>query len=161
MKKFTPCLWFEYQAEEAAHFYTAIFKNSKITQIAHYGEAAAEASGRPKGSVMTVAFELDGQPFLALNGGPEFTFTPAISFIANCEHQAEVDELWEKLSEGGEKVQCGWLRDKYGVSWQVVPRILEEMLQGNDPVRIERVMKAIMKMTKLDIDALKQAYAHP
>lgn len=158
MNKFTPCLWFDSNAEEAVKFYTSVFKNSKITNIARYGEAGAEASGRPKGSVMTVAFELDGQAFLALNGGPMFTFSPAISFIANCKTQAEVDELWEKLSEGGEKEQCGWLRDKYGVSWQIVPTVLPEMLLDENPAKSERVMQAMLQMTKIDIETLKRAY---
>ncbi len=159
MQKFTPCLWFDSKAEEAVGFYTSIFKNSKITGITRYGEAGAEASGRPKGTVMTVAFELDGQDFLALNGGPHFTFSPAISFIANCENQAEVDELWEKLADGGEKGQCAWLTDRYGVSWQIVPTVLAEMLLDGNAEKSERVMKALMQMTKIDIETLKQAYA--
>jgi predicted 3-demethylubiquinone-9 3-methyltransferase (glyoxalase superfamily) len=158
MNKFTPCLWFESNAEEAVNFYTSVFKNSKITNIARYGDAGAEVSGRPKGSVMTVAFELDGQAFLALNGGPMFTFSPAISFIANCKTQAEVDELWEKLSEGGEKEQCGWLRDKYGVSWQIVPTVSPEMLLDENPAKAEHVMQAMLQMTKIDIETLKRAY---
>jgi predicted 3-demethylubiquinone-9 3-methyltransferase (glyoxalase superfamily) len=158
MQKFTPCLWFDSNAEEAVEFYTSIFKNSKITGITRYGEAGAEASGRPRGTVMTVSYELDGQDFLALNGGPHFTFSPAISFIANCEDQAEIDELWEKLSDGGQKSQCGWLTDRYGVSWQIVPKILGEMMSGSNAERSERVMKALMQMTKIDIETLKQAY---
>jgi predicted 3-demethylubiquinone-9 3-methyltransferase (glyoxalase superfamily) len=158
MQKFTPCLWFDSNAEEAAGFYTSIFKNSKITGITRYGKAGAEASGRPGGTVMTVSYELDGQDFLALNGGPHFTFSPAISFIANCEDQAEIDELWEKLSDGGQKSQCGWLTDRYGVSWQIVPRILGEMVSDSNAERSERVMKALMQMTKIDIETLKQAY---
>ncbi|MGH7254354.1 MAG: VOC family protein, partial [Nitrospirales bacterium] len=121
MPTITPCLWFDGQAEEAVRFYTSIFKNSKIGRVTRYGEAGARVSGRPKGSIMTVTFRLDGQEFLALNGGPQFKFTEAISFIANCETQKEVDELWGKLSEGGEKVECGWLKDKFGLSWQIVP----------------------------------------
>lgn len=159
MQKFTPCLWFDSKAEEAAGFYTSIFKNSQITAVTRYGDAGAEASGRPKGTVMTVAFELDGQEYLALNGGAHFTFSPAISFIANCEDQVEVDELWEKLSEGGQKSQCGWLTDRYGVSWQIVPKILGEMVQDSNSARSERVMKALMQMTKIDIETLRQAYA--
>jgi len=156
-QKFTPCLWFDNQAEEAANFYVSVFENSGIKHIARYGEAGAKGSGRPKGSVMTVAFQLDGQQFLALNGGPYFTFTPAISFIVNCETQEEIDDLWEKLREGGETQQCGWLKDKYGVSWQVVPRVLGEMMQDKDPQKSDRVMKALLQMTKIDINGLRQA----
>ena len=158
MKSFTPCLWFDGQAEAAAKFYTAIFKNAKITGITHYGKAGAEASGRPEGSVISVAFQLDGQDFLALNGGPEFTFSPAISFIANCDTQQELDDLWEKLSEGGEKGPCGWLTDPFGVSWQIVPRILSEMTQDEDGAKSERVMKALMQMGRIDIATLEHAY---
>jgi predicted 3-demethylubiquinone-9 3-methyltransferase (glyoxalase superfamily) len=158
MQKFTPCLWFDDKAEEAANFYTSIFKNSAIKTINHYGEAGAEASGRPKGTVMTVTFQLDGQEFMGLNGGPHFTFSPAISFIVNCQTQEELDELWEKMSQGGEKQQCGWLRDKYGVSWQIMPSVIGEMLQDKDHEKSERVIKAILKMDKIDIESLKQAY---
>jgi len=158
MQKITPFLWFDNQAEEAVNFYTSIFKNSKIKSVARYGEAGAEASGRPKGTVMTIAFQLDGQEFAALNGGPHFTFSPAISFVVNCETQDEVDKLWEKLSEGGEKGQCGWLKDKYGVSWQIVPTVLGEMLQDKDPKKSEKVMEALLQMDKIDIKTLKQAY---
>ncbi|HZO86604.1 MAG TPA: VOC family protein [Verrucomicrobiae bacterium] len=158
MQKITPFLWFDNQAEEAAKFYTCIFKNSKITDIARYGEAGAKVSGRAKGSVMTVSFELDGQEFTALNGGPVFKFTEAVSFVVNCKTQKEVDELWEKLSAGGEKSQCGWLKDKYGLSWQIVPTVLTEMLQDKDPGKSERVMQAMLKMQKLDIETLKQSY---
>ena len=159
MSQITPCLWFDTNAEEAVRFYISIFKNSKITGITHYGEAGAEASGRPRGTVMTVAFQLDGQDFLALNGGPHFTFSPAISFIVNCRTQAEIDELWEKLSAGGAKGQCAWLTDKYGVSWQIVPAVLSEMLLGSNPEKSERVMKALMQMEKIDLETLKHAYA--
>jgi predicted 3-demethylubiquinone-9 3-methyltransferase (glyoxalase superfamily) len=158
MQKITPFLWFNNQAEEAVIFYTSIFKDSKIESVTRYGEAGAEVSGRSKGAVMTVIFELEGQEFIALNGGPHFTFSPAISFIVNCETQEEVDELWEKLSEGGEKEQCGWLKDKYGVSWQIVPTVLGEMLQDKDPKKSEKVMKALLQMDKIDIATLNQAY---
>jgi predicted 3-demethylubiquinone-9 3-methyltransferase (glyoxalase superfamily) len=159
MQKFMPCLWFDDNGEEAAKFYTAIFKNSKITHVAHYGDAGSAAAGRPKGSVMTVSFQLDGQNFLALNGGPVFKFSPAISFIVNCDTQEEVDRLWETLSEGGAKSQCGWLQDKYGVSWQIVPRALGEMMQDKDARKSERVMAALMKMDKISISGLKAAHA--
>ncbi|MFI5323388.1 MAG: VOC family protein [Thermodesulfobacteriota bacterium] len=158
MQKITPFLWFDKQAEEAANFYTSIFKNSRILKVVRYDEAGTEASGRPKGTVMTVAFVLEGQEFVALNGGPHFTFSPAISFVVNCETQEEVDELWEKLSEGGEKQRCAWLKDKYGVSWQIVPTVLVEMLQDRDPEKSKRVMNAMLQMDKIDIQALKQAY---
>lgn len=161
MQKFTPCLWFDSNAEEAVKFYTSIFKNSKITGVTRYGEAGAEVSGRPKGTVMTIAFELEGKEFIALNGGPVFTFSPAISFLVNCKTQEEVDWLWEKLSEGGEIEQCGWLKDKYGVSWQIVPTVLGKMLQDKDPKKSEKVMEALLKMKKIDIKTLKQAYQQP
>jgi predicted 3-demethylubiquinone-9 3-methyltransferase (glyoxalase superfamily) len=158
MQKITAFLWFDNQAEEAVKFYTSIFKNSKIKGVTRYGEAGAEVSGRPKGTVMTVTFEVEGQEFVALNGGPHFKFTEAISFVVNCEKQDDVDELWEKLSEGGEKGQCGWLKDKYGMSWQIVPTVLGEMLQDRDPKKSEKVMKAMLQMGKIDIKTLKQAY---
>ena len=158
MQKITPCLWFDNQAEEAVKFYASIFKNSKVGRIVRYGEAGAKVSGRPKGTVMTVKFQLQGQEFLALNGGPHFKFTEAISFIVNCETQEEIDEMWEKLSEGGEKGRCAWLKDKYGLSWQIVPPVLGEMLQDKDAKKSERVMKAMLQMDKLDIKTLKQAY---
>ena len=158
MSKIAPCLWFDNKAEEAVNFYVSIFKNSKMGIITRYGEEGAGASGRPKGTVMTVTFQLDGQEFMALNGGPQFTFSPAISFLVNCETQEEVDELWEKLSEGGEKEQCGWLKDKYGVSWQIVPTVLGEMMQDKDAEKSERVMKAMLQMKKIDIRTLKLAY---
>jgi predicted 3-demethylubiquinone-9 3-methyltransferase (glyoxalase superfamily) len=154
MQKITPFLWFDNQAEEAVNFYISIFKNSKIVSVTRYGEVGPG----PKGSVMTVTFQLDGQSFMALNGGPHFTFSPAISFVVNCETQEEVDELWEKLSEGGEKVECGWLKDKYGVSWQIVPTVLGEMLNDPDPVKSQRVIQAVLKMKKIDIEGLKKAY---
>ena len=158
MQKVTPCLWFDDQAEEAAKLYVSIFKNSRIKSISRYSEEAAKASGRPKGSVLTVAFELAGQDFRALNGGPIFKFTEAVSFIVNCETQDEVDRFWEKLSEGGEQGQCGWLKDKYGLSWQIVPTVLTKMLQDKDARESARVMSALLQMKKLDIEALKQAY---
>jgi len=158
MQKITPFLWFDNQAEEAVKFYTSIFKNPKIKSVTRYGEAGAEVSGRPKGTVMTVTFEVEGQEFIALNGGPHFKFTEAISFVVNCETQDEVDELWKKLSEGGEKGQCGWLKDKYGVSWQIVPTVLGEMLQDKDPKKSGKVMEALLQMGKIDIKTLKQAY---
>jgi predicted 3-demethylubiquinone-9 3-methyltransferase (glyoxalase superfamily) len=158
MQKITPFLWFDDKAEEAVTFYTSIFKNSKIGKIARYGDAGAQVSGRPKGTVMTVAFQLEGQEFVALNGGPQFKFTEAISFVVNCQTQEEVDEYWEKLSAGGQEVQCGWLKDKYGLSWQIVPTILGEMLSDPDPKKAERVMKAMLQMKKIDIKGLKQAY---
>jgi predicted 3-demethylubiquinone-9 3-methyltransferase (glyoxalase superfamily) len=158
MQKIAPCLWFDDQAEEAVNFYVSIFQNSKILNVARYGEAGAKASGRPRGTVMTVTFELDGQQFMALNGGPIFKFTEAISLMVNCKTQQEVDELWEKLSAGGEKGVCGWLKDKYGLSWQIVPTVVAEMLQDKDAERTERVMEALLHMKKPDIHKLKQAY---
>jgi len=155
MQKITPFLWFDGKAEEAMRFYVSIFKNSKVGAITRYGDAGPG----PNGTVMVVTFQLDGQEFIALNGGPQFTFSPAISFVVNCETQEEVDALWEKLSEGGEKLQCGWLRDKYGLSWQIVPTVLGEMMQDKDVEKSQRVMKAMLQMTKLDIERLKQAYA--
>jgi predicted 3-demethylubiquinone-9 3-methyltransferase (glyoxalase superfamily) len=158
MQKIIPHLWFDHQAEEAVRFYVSLFKNSKILNVARYGEAGAKMSGRPQGSVMTVTFQLAGQEFVALNGGPHFKFTEAISLLVNCETQAEVDELWEKLSEGGEKGPCGWLKDRYGLSWQIVPTVLGEMMQDKDPKKTERVMEAVLQMKKLDIAGLKRAY---
>jgi len=155
MQKITPFLWFDGKAEEAMRFYVSIFKNSKVGAITRYGDAGPG----PKGTVMVVTFQLDGQEFIALNGGPQFTFSPAISFVVNCETQEEVDAFWEKLAEGGEKLQCGWLRDKYGLSWQIVPTVLGEMMQDKDVEKSQRVMKAMLQMTKLDIKRLKQAYA--
>lgn len=159
-QRITPCLWFDDNAEEATLFYTAIFKNSRILQIARYGEAGHEVHGRTAGTVMTVAFELDGHPFTALNGGPIFKFNEAISFQINCETQAEVDYYWQKLSAGGDEQaqQCGWLKDKYGVSWQVVPSALAEMLVDPDYDKSERTMAALLQMKKLDIEALRRAH---
>ena len=154
MQKITPFLWFDDKAEEAMNFYISIFRNSKIVSVTRYGEAGPG----PKGRVMTATFQLDGQEFIALNGGSQFKFTEAISFVVNCETQEEVDEFWEKLSEGGEKLRCGWLKDRYGVSWQVVPSALGEMLQDKDPEKSKRVIKAMLQMDKIDIKTLKQAY---
>ena len=158
MQRISPFLWFDDKAEEAAVFYTSIFKNSKIKTIVRYGDSGAEVTGRPKGTVMTVAFQLDGQEFVALNGGPQYKFTEAVSFVVNCQTQEEVDEYWKKLSDGGRQVQCGWLKDKYGLSWQIVPTILSEMLNDPDPKKADRVMKAMLQMKKIDIKGLKQAY---
>ena len=157
MQKITPFLWFDTQAEEAVNYYVSIFRNSKIVSVARYGDDGAKVSGRPKGSVMTVAFQLDGQPFVALNGGPVFTFSPAISFVVDCRTQEEVDQLWDKLSAGGEQQQCGWLRDKYGVTWQIVPSVLGELMSDPDPAKSQRVMQAMLQMTKLDIKGVQQA----
>ena len=157
-QKITPFLWFDTHAEEAVKFYTSIFKNSKIGNTTRYDEEGAKVSGRPKGSVMTIDFELAGQEFTALNGGPLFKFTEAVSFVVNCETQREVDDFWEKLSAGGEKSQCGWLKDKYGLSWQVVPTVLIDYLQDKDPAKAKRVMHAMLQMSKLDIAKLKKAY---
>ena len=154
MQKITPFLWFDDKAEEAMNLYISVFKNSKAISVTRYGK---EGPGQP-GTVMTATFQLDGQEFYALNGGPVFTFSQAISFFVNCETQGEVDELWEKLSEGGEKGRCGWLKDRYGVSWQIVPSILGELMQDKDPEKAQRVTKAMLQMGKLDIKALKQAH---
>lgn len=156
MQKITPFLWFDSQAEEAAKHYCSIFKNAKLGTVARYGEAAAKASGRPAGSAMTVEFELDGQKFVALNGGPVFKFNESVSFVVHCETQAELDRVWEKLCEGGEEVQCGWLKDKFGLSWQVVPSVLPKLMQGK---KADKVMAAILTMKKLDIAALERAAA--
>lgn len=158
MQKIIPHLWFDHQAEEAANFYVSAFKNSRLGRITHYGETVAAVAGRAVGTVMTVTFELDGQEFYALNGGPHFTFSPAISLFVNCETQQEIDELWDKLLQGGEQEACGWLRDQYGVSWQIVPKQLAEMVDDNNPQKSESVMKAMLQMKKLDIARLQQAY---
>ena len=158
IQKITPCLWFADQAEEAARFYTGVFTRSRIGRVTYYDEASAKVAGRPVGSVLTVEFELDGQGFTALNGGPVFQFTEAISFVVNCQSQQEVDHFWQRLSAGGQEVQCGWLKDRFGVSWQVVPTVLTEMLTDPDPQKARRVMEAMLKMTKLDIDELRRAY---
>ncbi len=153
MPKITPCLWFDTQGEEAANFYTSVFKNSRIINVARYGEAGP----RPAGTVMTVNFELDGQEFVALNGGPEFTFNEAVSFQVNCATQDEVDYFWSNLSEGGQPGPCGWLKDRYGVSWQVVPTELDQLLTDPDPGRAQRAMKAMLQMSKIDIAAIGRA----
>jgi predicted 3-demethylubiquinone-9 3-methyltransferase (glyoxalase superfamily) len=152
--KITPFLWFDDQAEEAMNFYVSIFKDSKVGSVTRYGEAGPG----PRGTVMSATFQLDGQEFMALNGGPLFKFTEAISFFVSCETQAEVDDLWAKLSEGGEAGRCGWLKDKYGLSWQIIPTALGEMLGDKDPQRAGRVMQAMLQMSKIDVQALKQAY---
>jgi predicted 3-demethylubiquinone-9 3-methyltransferase (glyoxalase superfamily) len=159
MQKIKPFLWFDSDAEEAVNFYTSIFKNSKIGNIARYGEAGREIHGKPAGTVMTVEFELNGQAFTALNGGPAFKFNEAISFVVSCESQEEVDYYWGKLSEGGDKnaQRCGWLKDRFGLSWQIVPTVLVRLLQDEDAGRSQRVMKAMLQMTKIDIQSLKQA----
>jgi predicted 3-demethylubiquinone-9 3-methyltransferase (glyoxalase superfamily) len=153
MQKITPCLWFDNNAEEAVRFYTSVFKHSKILTTARYGDAGPG----PKGSVMTINFELNGQEFLALNGGPHFKFTEAISFIVYCKTQQEIDEYWQRLSAGGQEVQCGWLKDKYGLSWQIVPTVLQELVTDRDPAKANRVMQAMLKMIKLDIATLERA----
>ncbi len=159
LQRVTPFLWFEDQAEEAANFYVSIFEKSRITNTTRYNEAGSQAAGRPKDSVMTVSFELAGQEFTALNGGPEFKFTEAVSFVVNCKNQKEVDYFWEKLTaDGGQEVQCGWLKDKFGLAWQVTPRVLMEMLQDEDGERAQRAMAAMMTMKKIDIAALEEAY---
>lgn len=156
MQTITPFLWFNGNAEEAMNFYVSVFKNSRIVRVSRYGEGAPA----PKGTVMSATFELDGQKFHALNGGPMYSFTPAISFFVNCETQAEVDELWEKLCEGGEPGRCGWLKDKYGLSWQIIPSILGKLLQDKDAEKARRVMTAMLQMNKLDIAGLQRAYDH-
>ena len=154
MQKITPFLWFDTQAEEAATFYTSIFKNSKIVGVKRFGDSAP----RPKGTVMTVTFQIEGQEFVALNGGPQFTFTPAISLFVNCETQEEVDALWDKLLEGGIPMQCGWLTDKYGISWQIIPAALGKLMNDPDPQKANRVMQAMMQMVKIDVRGLQEAY---
>ena len=155
MQKITTCLWFDNNAEEAVTFYTSIFKNSKVLEVSRWGEGGPG----PEGSVLTMRFQLEGQEFQALNGGPQFKFTEAISLSVDCQSQEEVDELWEKLSEGGSEDQCGWLKDKFGLSWQIVPRALPELLGDPDPEKSQRVMEAMFKMKKIDIKALQEAYA--
>lgn len=157
-QRLSVCLWFDDRAEEAARFYVSVFDNSRVVGVTRYDEEGARVSGRPAGSVMTVDFELDGQRFVALNGGPLFTFSEAISLVVNCQTQAEVDAFWTKLSTGGQEVECGWLKDRFGVSWQIVPTVLPEMLRDKDPDKSRRVMAAMLRMKKLDIAALKSAY---
>jgi len=154
MQKITPFLWFDGKAEEAMNFYVSIFKNSKVGRVTRYGDAGPG----PKGSVMSATFVLDGEEFYALNAGPKYSFTPAISFFVSCETQEEVDDLWEKLSAGGRKDRCGWLQDKYGLSWQIIPKALGQMLGDKDPAKSKRVMMAMLQMTKIEIEGLKQAY---
>lgn len=154
MQKITPFLWFDNQAEEAVNFYVSLFKNSKINTTKRYGDAGPG----PKGSVMIVSFQLEGQAFIALNGGPSFKFTPALSLYVDCETQEEVDQLWEKLSAGGRKDRCGWLQDKYGLSWQIIPRALQQLMGDPDPKKSASVMQAMLQMDKIDIAALKRAY---
>jgi len=154
MQKITPFLWFDGRAEEAMNFYVSVFKNSKVVSVSRCGEGGPG----PKGTAMSVKFQLDGQEFFGLNGGPQFSFSPAISFFVNCETQPEVDELWEKLSEGGKKERCGWLKDKYGLSWQIIPTVLGKLLHDKDAEKAGRVMKAMLQMDKIDITRLQQAY---
>jgi predicted 3-demethylubiquinone-9 3-methyltransferase (glyoxalase superfamily) len=160
IQKITPCLWFDNQAEEAAKFYVSLFENSAMGAVTRYGKEGFEVHGRPEGSVLTVSFRLEGQEFTALNGGPHFKFSEAISFVVRCETQTEVDRYWDKLGDGGDQraQQCGWLKDKYGVSWQIVPAALFEMMSGTDRIKSERVMRAVLRMKKLDVAALRRAY---
>ncbi|HDS00981.1 MAG TPA: VOC family protein [candidate division Zixibacteria bacterium] len=158
MQKITPFLWFDDNAEEAVKFYTSIFANSKIEKTIYYNKSSAGASGRPEGSVMSIEFTLEGQEFIALNGGPHFSFSPAISFLIKCKPQQEVDGLWGKLSQGGKEERCGWLRDKYGVSWQVVPVGLNDMLDDGDAAKSNRVTEALLKMNKIEMSTLREAY---
>lgn len=161
MQRLTPCLWFDDKAEEAARFYVSIFKNSKLGHMTRYGEAGSKVSGRPKDSVTTVTFEIEGQEFVALNGGPLFKFTEAVSFMVKCHSQEEIDEMWSKLSEGGEEGPCGWLKDKYGLSWQIVVPVWDEMLRDKDAARSERVMAAILQMSKPDLAKIRHTYEQP
>lgn len=158
MEKIAPCLWFDNNAEEAVNFYVSVFPDAKLESITRYTEEAAEASGQPVGSVLTVSFQVNGQHLMALNGGPHFKFSEAISLMVNCDTQQELDMFWDKLSEGGEESECGWLKDKFGVSWQIVPSSLWEMMANADPTRFQRVMAAVLEMRKLDIATLKRAY---
>lgn len=157
MQKVSVCLWFDDKAEEAANFYVSVFKNGRLGRIARYGAAGSEAAGRQRGSVMTVEFELFGQQFLGLNGGPDFKFSEATSLIVNCASQREVDEFWEKLAKGGQELPCGWVKDKYGLAWQITPTVLPELLHDKDAAKAERVMKAMLQMKKIDIEKLQEA----
>ena len=157
-QRITPCLWFDTQAEDAANTYVAIFKNSRIVRLSRYGKEGHEVHGREAGSVMTVEFEIEGQRFVALNGGPHFKFNEAVSFQVHCETQEEIDDYWGKLTEGGEEGPCGWLKDRYGVSWQIVPAVLPDMLMDRDPEKSGRVTKAFLQMRKFDIEELERAY---
>jgi predicted 3-demethylubiquinone-9 3-methyltransferase (glyoxalase superfamily) len=161
IQKISPCLWFDDQAEQAANFYTTIFPNSKVCKMSRYGEECPKLKSRPPGSVMSVAFELEGQSFHAINGGPRFKFNEAVSFMVNCDSQEEIDYYWERLSEGGapKAQQCGWLKDQYGASWQIVPRVLHEMMTDPDPAKSQRVMDAMLTMQKIDLNALKRAFS--
>ncbi|MFI5361109.1 MAG: VOC family protein [Elusimicrobiota bacterium] len=161
MPKIYPCLWFNDEAEHAAKYYVSVFKNSRIISVARYGEAASQASGKPKGSVMTVAFELEGQEFLALNGGPQFPLTPAVSLVASCKTQKEMDGRWKKLSADPAAERCGWLKDKFGVSWQIVPSILAKMAASKDAKKADRVMQAVIRMKNLDLKTLEEAFSRP
>ena len=160
MQKITPFLWFDNQAEEAVKFYTSLFKRAKVLNVARYSDEAANAGGRPKGSVMTIEFQLEGQKFVALNGGPHFKFTEAVSFVVYCKTQAEIDRFWKKLSAGGQESQCGWLKDKFGLSWQIVPSDLAHLITG-DSAKTARVLNAVLKMKKLDINVLRKAARNP
>ena len=157
--RITPCLWFDTQAEEAAKFYASVFKNSKIGKISHYGKEGFEVHGRKAGTVMTVEFEIEGQKFVALNGGPHFQFNEAVSFQIHCETQAEIDHFWSKLTEGGKEQPCGWVKDRFGLSWQVIPNALPQMLMDENSEKAQRVMKSMLQMRKIDLDALKRAQA--
>jgi predicted 3-demethylubiquinone-9 3-methyltransferase (glyoxalase superfamily) len=158
-QKITPCLWFDTQAEDAAKFYTSVFENSRIKQISRYGKAGREVHGKEPGSVMVVEFEIGGQSFIALNGGPHFKFNEAVSFQVMCDNQDEIDHFWSRLSQGGQEGQCGWLKDRYGVSWQVVPSVLPELMTNADGAKSDRVMTAVMKMKKFDLETLRRAHA--
>jgi predicted 3-demethylubiquinone-9 3-methyltransferase (glyoxalase superfamily) len=158
-QKITPCLWFDSQAEEAAKFYASVFKNSKIGKISHYGKEGFEIHGRTAGTVMTVEFEIDGQKFVALNGGPHFRFNEAVSFQVHCDSQQEIDYFWSKLGEGGQEQPCGWLKDKFGLSWQVIPKALPEMLMDENSDKAQRVMRSMLQMRKIDLAALERAQA--
>jgi predicted 3-demethylubiquinone-9 3-methyltransferase (glyoxalase superfamily) len=158
-QKITPCLWFESQAEEAAKFYASVFKNSKIGKISRYGKEGFEIHGQKAGTVMTVEFEIEGQKFVALNGGPHFKFNEAVSFQVHCETQQEIDHFWSKLAEGGQEQPCGWLKDKFGLSWQVIPKALPQMLMDENPEKAQRIMKSMLQMRKIDLAALERARA--